>query len=50
LTWLGSDGGVVNDQVVIVYLRGNILATLSLRQVLDNALLLAAPTPEGNAN
>jgi hypothetical protein len=49
-TWLGSDGGVVNDQVVIVYLRGNILAALSLRQVLDNALLLAAPTPEGKPN
>jgi hypothetical protein len=47
---LDSDGGVVNDQVVIVYLRGNILAALSLRQALDNALLLAAPTPEGKAN
>ena len=46
LARLGSDGGVVNDQVVIVYLRGNILAAISLRQVLDNALLLAAPTPE----
>ena len=49
-TWLGSDGGVVNDQVVIAYLRENILAALSLRQALDNVLLLAAPTPEGKAN
>jgi hypothetical protein len=35
---------------VIAYLRENILAALSLRQALDNVLLLAAPTPEGKAN
>jgi hypothetical protein len=48
-TWVGS-GGVVNDQVVVAYLRGNIPAALSLRQAIDSALLLAAPTQEGKAN
>lgn len=49
-TWVGSEGGVVNDQVVVAYLRGNIPAALSLRQAIDSALLLAAPTQEGKAN
>jgi hypothetical protein len=43
-TWVDQDGKVVNDQVVVAYLRGNIPAFLSLRQAIDNALLLAAPT------
>jgi hypothetical protein len=38
------DGVGVNEQVVVAYLRGNIPAALSLRQAIDNALLLAAPT------
>jgi hypothetical protein len=45
-TWTGPNG-VMNDQVVVAYLRGNIPAALSLRHAIDNALLLAAPTQEG---
>ena len=48
-TWAGPNG-IVNEQVVVAYLRGNIPATLSLRQAIDNALLLAAPTGEGKSN
>jgi hypothetical protein len=48
-TWVGPNG-VMNEQVVTAYLRGNIQAALSLRQAIDNALLLATPTPEGKAN
>jgi hypothetical protein len=48
-TWVGPNG-IVNDHVVVAYLRGNIQAALSLKQALDSALLLAAPTPEGKAN
>ena len=49
-TWVGPDRTVMNDQVVVAYLRGNIPAALSLRQAIDSALLLAAPTQEGKAN
>lgn len=49
-TWIGPDGKTVNDQVVTVYLRGNIAAALSLKHALDSALLLATPTQEGKAN
>jgi hypothetical protein len=42
--------GVVNEQVATAYLRGSIPAALSLRKALDDALLLAAPTPEGKTN
>jgi hypothetical protein len=35
---------------VVAYLRGNVPAALSLRQAIDKALLLAAPTQEGKAN
>jgi hypothetical protein len=51
-TWV-SPNGVVNEQVVVAYLRGNIQAALSLRHAIDQALLLAAPAaqgPEGKAN
>ena len=48
-TWIGPEG-VMNDQVVTAYLRGNVQAALSLRAAIDNALLLAAPTAEGKAN
>jgi hypothetical protein len=48
-TWIGPNG-VMNEQVVTAYLRGNIQAALSLRQAIDSALLLATPTPEGKAN
>jgi hypothetical protein len=34
----------MNEQVVVAYLRGNIQAALSLRQAIDSALLLGAPT------
>jgi hypothetical protein len=40
--------GIVNEQVVVAYLRGNVQAALSLRQAIDSALLLAAPPPEGS--
>jgi hypothetical protein len=49
-TWFGSDGTIINDHVVVAYLRGNIQAALSLRQAIDAALLLAAPTQEGKTN
>jgi hypothetical protein len=48
-TWAGP-GGIVNEQVVVAYLRGNVQAALNLRQAIDNALLLAAPTTEGKAH
>ena len=40
----GPDGRIVNQQIVVAYLRGNVRAALSLRHAIDNALLLAAPT------
>jgi hypothetical protein len=45
----GPDG-LVNKQVVVAYLRGNLQAALSLRKAIDDALLMAAPTGEGKAN
>jgi hypothetical protein len=42
--------GIVNEQVVVAYLRGNVQAALSLRDSLDKALLLAAPTGAGKSN
>jgi hypothetical protein len=47
---LVGPNGVINEQVVVAYLRGNIQAALSLRDAIDKALLLAAPTKEGPAN
>ena len=49
-TCVGLDGGPRNDHVVVAYLRGNIQAVVSLRQAIDAALLLAAPTTEGKSN
>jgi hypothetical protein len=49
-TVIGQGGAVVNEQVVVAYLRGNVPAAVSLRQAIDSALLLAAPTQEGKAN
>jgi hypothetical protein len=41
----------MNEQVVVAYLRGNILAAQSLRDAIDKALLLASPPAgEGKAN
>jgi hypothetical protein len=48
-TSVGPDG-VMNEQVVVAHLRGNVLAARSLRQAIDKALLLAAPTSESKAN
>jgi hypothetical protein len=45
-TWAGPNG-IMNEQVVVAYLRGNIQAALNLRNSLDKALLLAVPAPEG---
>ena len=49
-TYAGAKGAVVNEQVVVAYLRGNVQAALSLRDAINSALLLAAPTPQGKAN
>jgi hypothetical protein len=38
-----ADGVVVNEQVVVAHLRGNVQAALSLRKAIDDALLLAVP-------
>jgi hypothetical protein len=45
-----SDGKVRNEELVVCYLRCNVLAAVSLRKAIDDALLLAAPTVEGKAN
>lgn len=49
-TCVGPDGAARNDLVVVAYLRGNIPAALNLREAIDKALLLAAPTAEGKSN
>jgi hypothetical protein len=49
-TWISPDSVVVNDYVVVAYLRGNIPAMLSLRQAIDQALLLASPVEGGGAS
>jgi hypothetical protein len=49
-TWIGPNNTVMNEQVVVAYLRGNILAALALRDALDKALLLASPTQGDKAN
>ena len=49
-SYVGKDGTVVNEQVVMAYLRGNVVAARSLKQAIESALLLAAPTGEGKSN
>ena len=49
-TYAGLDGAIVNEQIIVAYLRGNIPAALSLRHALDSALLLAAPTGQEKAS
>ena len=49
-TWIGPNNTVMNEQVVVAYLRGNILAAQSLREAIDKALLMAAPTQGDKAN
>jgi hypothetical protein len=52
-SWIRPDGVVLNEHVVVAYLRGNVQAALGLRDSLDKALLLAAPaapTPQGKTN
>ena len=49
-TYAGPEGVVVNEQIVVAYLRGNISAALNLRKAIDKALLLAAPTPQDKAS
>ena len=49
-TYVGANGAIVNEQVVVAYLRGNVQAAHSLKAAIDGALLLAAPTPEGKSN
>jgi hypothetical protein len=46
-TCIGPDGATKNDLVVVVYLRGNLQAALSLREAIDKALVLSAPTTQG---
>jgi hypothetical protein len=48
-SWVTADG-VQNEQVVVAHLRGNIQAAMSLRKAIEDALLLAAPTANGQAN
>jgi hypothetical protein len=48
--YAGPDGTMVNEQVVVAYLRGNLPAALSLRRAIDSALLLAAPTGQGKVS
>jgi hypothetical protein len=48
--YAGPDGTMVNEQVVVAYLRGNLPAALSLRRAIDSALLLAAPTGQGKGS
>src|SRR5262245_16168604 len=45
-TYAGPDGAVLNEQVVVAYLRGNIPAALTLRKAIDKELLLTAPTAQ----
>jgi hypothetical protein len=47
---IGADGAVVSDHVVTAYLRGNVQAAISLRDAINDALLLAAPTADGKEN
>ena len=49
-TYAGPEGAVVNEQIVVAYLRGSIPAALNLRKAIDKALLLAAPTPQDKAS
>jgi hypothetical protein len=49
-SWVGRDGSIVNEQVAVAYLRGNVQAALGLRDSLGKALLLAAPTTQGKTN
>ena len=46
-TCIGPDGATKNDLVVVAYLRGNLQAALSLREAIDKALVLSAPTTQG---
>ena len=48
--YIGPDGAPRTDHVVVAYLGGNVQAAVSLREAINNALLLAAPTTEGKAN
>jgi len=43
-------GQVLGQSVAVAHLRCNAAAALQLRDSIDKALLLAAPTPEGKAN
>jgi hypothetical protein len=49
-TYIGPDGTPKTDHVVVAYLRGNVQAAIGLREAINNALLLAAPTTDGKAN
>ncbi len=49
-TYIGPDGAPKNDLVVVAHLRGTIQAAVSLREAINNALLLATPTTEGKTN
>jgi hypothetical protein len=49
-TYAGPEGTIVNEQVVVAYLRGNLPAALSLRHAINSALLLAAPTGQDKAS
>jgi hypothetical protein len=46
----GADNRVAIDRVVVGHLRGNLPALRSLRNAIDNVLLMAEPKSEGPAN
>jgi hypothetical protein len=49
-TLIGSNGTVINKQIITAHLRGNIPAAIALRDALNQALLLATPVAEGKPN
>jgi hypothetical protein len=42
-TIVGPNGGVINEQVVVAYLRGNLQAARNLREAIDKAILMGTP-------
>jgi hypothetical protein len=48
--WATKDGSLVQDLVVVAYLRSNAEALISLRQAIDGALAFAASAAQKPAN
>jgi hypothetical protein len=45
-----TDGGALTESAAVAHLRCNVPAAVQLRDTINKALLLAAPTSEGKAN